>query len=123
ALDEDIEEAGDAADRHRRAIGFLDSAEIAKIGPLERLLGVRRGLRDVPLVELRHGCEVLQRAHLLRKLLAHADDVVGRPHVVDLRALLALHLEQAVGPVEGNPAIVTDDAPTPVSVRKAGYDT
>ena len=47
ALDIDIEEARDAADRHRRAIGLLDRAEIGEISPLERLLRIRGGLRYV----------------------------------------------------------------------------
>ena len=41
ALDVDVEEARDAADRHRRAVRFLDGAEIGEIGPLHRLPCVR----------------------------------------------------------------------------------
>jgi hypothetical protein len=121
-FDVDIEEARDAADRHRRPVGLLDGAEVGEIGPLECLLGVHRGLRDVVTIELRHRCEVLQRTHLLRKFFAHADDLICRPHVVDLGSFLALDLQKAVGPVKGDPAIVTDDASATVGVRKAGDD-
>ena len=72
ALDEDVEEARDAADRHRRAVRFLDRAQIGEIGPLHRLLRVGRRTRDVAPVELRHRGEVFERAHLVRQLLAHA---------------------------------------------------
>ena len=57
------------------------------------------GLGDVVVVELRHRGEVLERAHLLGEFLAHADDLVGRPHVVDLRAFRALYFEQAINSV------------------------
>ena len=66
ALDVDVQEARDAADRHRRAVRFLDRAQIGEIGPLERLLGIRGGLRYVAIVELGHRGQVLERAHLLR---------------------------------------------------------
>ena len=64
ALDVDVQEGGDAPDRHRRAVGFLDGAEIGEISPLERFLRIRSRLRYVEIVELRHRGEVLERAHL-----------------------------------------------------------
>ena len=45
ALDIDIEEARDASDRHCRAVGFLDRAQIGEISPLEGFLRIRGGLR------------------------------------------------------------------------------
>ena len=122
ALDVDVEEARDAADRHRRAVGLLDRAEIGEIGPLQRFLRIRGGLRDVAAVELRHRGEVLERANLLGQFLAHADDLVGRPHVVDLRALRVLGFEQAIDAVERDAAIVADDAAAAVGIGKAGDD-
>ena len=92
ALDEDVEEARNAADRHRRAVRFLDGAEIGQIRPLHRFLRVCRRARDVAVIELRHCGQVFQRADLVGQLLAHADHFVGRPHVVDLRAFLPLGL-------------------------------
>ena len=65
ALDVDVQEARDAPDRHRRAVGFLDRAEIGEVSPLERFLRIRSGLRYVVTVELCHRGEVLERAHLL----------------------------------------------------------
>ena len=41
ALEIDVEERGDAAERHGRAVGLLDRGEIAEIGPLH---GFARGL-------------------------------------------------------------------------------
>ena len=65
ALDVDVQEARDAADRHRRAVGFLDRAEIGEISPLERFLRIRSRLRYVVTVELCHRGQILERAHLL----------------------------------------------------------
>ena len=66
ALDKDVQESRDAADRHRRAVGFLDRTEIGKVSPLERFLRVGSGLRYVVTIELCHRGQVLERAHLLR---------------------------------------------------------
>ena len=41
AFDEDVEEGGNAANRHRRAVRFLDGAKIGEIRPLHRLLRIR----------------------------------------------------------------------------------
>ena len=122
ALDVDIQETRDAADRHRRAIGFLDRAEIGKIGPLERLLRIGGGLGYVLVVKLRHRGEVLERPHLLGQFLPHPDDLVGRPHVVDLGPFRALDFEQPIHPVERDPPVVADDASAAVGIRKAGDD-
>ena len=64
----------------------------------------------------------MQRAHLLSEFLARADDFVGRPHVVDLRALGALGLKQAIYSVERNATIIADNAAAAVGVGKAGND-
>ena len=122
AFDVDIEEGRDAADRHRRAIGLLDGAEIGEIGPLHRFLGVGRRAADVAVVELRHRHEVFERPHLLGEFFALANDLVGRPHVVDLGALGFLDLEQAIDAVERDTAVVADDAAAAVGVGQAGND-
>ena len=89
ALDVDVEEGRDAADRHGRAVRLLDGAEIGEVGPLHRLARGLGGTGDVAVVAPAHLGEVGQGAHLLGQLLAGADDVIGRPHVVDLGPLLA----------------------------------
>ena len=71
---------------------------------------------------MRHRGEVVQRAHLLGQFLALPDDFVGRPHVVDLRALGLLGLEQAIDAVERDAAIVADDAAAAIGIGKAGDD-
>ena len=111
-----------AADRHRRAVGLLDRAEIGEIGPLHRLA---RGLgrpRDVAAVALAHLDQVAQRPHLLGQLLAQADDVLARPHLVDLRALGLLGLEQPVDAVQRHPPVVADDAAAAIGIGQAGDD-
>ena len=89
---------------------------------MERFAGIGCGLSDVTAIALCHCCEVLERAHLLGKLFAQADDVVRRPHVVDLRTLLALDLTEAIGAVKRHAAVVADDAASAIGVRKAGDD-
>ena len=122
ALDVDIEEGRDAADRHGRAVRLLDRAEIGEIGPLHGFVRVRGRPRDVAVVELRHRREIVQRAHLLGQFLAHADDLVGRPHVVDLGALGLLGLEQAIDAVQRHAPVVADDAAAAVGIGQAGDD-
>ena len=122
ALDIDIQEARDASDGHRRAVGFLDRAEIGEISPLKGFLRIRGGLRYVAAVELRHRGQVLERAHLLGQFLARPNDFIGRPHVVDLFPLDALGFEEPVDPIESHAPIVADNPPAPVGVRKAGND-
>ena len=122
ALDVDVEEGRDAADRHRRAVRLLDGAEIGEIGPLDRLLGIRGRARDVAVVELGHRREVFQRPHLVGDFLALTDHFVGRPHVVELRPLGLLGLEQPRDAVEGDAAIVADDAAAAIGVGQAGDD-
>ena len=109
ALDVDVEEGRDAADGHGRAVRFLDGAEIAEIGPLDRLTRIRRRARDVEAVALGHGRQVGESPHLLGQFLALADDVVGRPFGVEQRPLAALGRQQFVRSVQRHSAIVADD--------------
>ena len=122
ALDIDVEEARDAADRHRRAVRFLDRSEIGEIGPLHGFLRIGRRARNVEAVEFRHRGEVFQRAHLLRQLFARPDHVVARPHVIDLRPLGPLGLKQPVHAVKGDAPVVADDAAAAIGIGKAGDD-
>ena len=122
ALDVDVQEGRDAPDRHRRAVGFLDRAEIGEVRPLECFLRIRSGLRYVETVEFCHRGEVLESTHLLRQFLAQPDDFVGRPHIVDLRAFLALGLKQPIHAVKRHAPVIADDATASVGIRKPGDD-
>ena len=122
ALDVDVEEARDAANRHGRAVGFLHRAKIGEIGPLHGLLGVGGRAGDVIAIELRHRSQIFEGADLLGELLACPDDLVGRPHVVDLRPLGGLGFKQTRGAVKSDATVIADDPPTTVCVRKAGDD-
>ena len=118
ALDVDVEEGRDAADGHGRAVRLLDRAEIGEVGPLHGLARGLGGPRDVAAVALAHLRQVCQRAHLLGELLARAYDVLARPHLVDLGALLALDGEQAVGAVQRDTTVIADDAAAAIGVRQ-----
>ncbi len=122
AFDVDVQEGGDAADRHRRAVSFLDRAEICEVGPLERFLRVRGGLCYVMTVELCHRGKIFEGTHLLRQFFALPNDFVGRPHVVDLGSFFALDFEQPIDPVKRHSPVVADDTSAPVGIRKAGDD-
>ncbi len=54
ALDVNVQEGRDAPDRHCRAVGFLDCAQIGEISPLERFLRIRSWLRYVVTIEFCH---------------------------------------------------------------------
>ena len=64
----------------------------------------------------------MKRPHLVGQFLAHADDLVGRPHVVDLRPLPVFGFEQAVDAIERHAPVVADDATAAVGIRKPGND-
>ena len=72
--------------------------------------------------ELRHRCEVFERAELLSQLLAQADHIVGRPHVIDLRALGFLGFVKLVRAAECNAAMVADNAAAAVGIGQTGND-
>src|SRR3954447_19375842 len=67
--------------------------------------------------------EILQRANLIGQFLADPDDFVGRPHVVDLRAFLALGFEQPINAIKSDASIIADDAAPAVGIGKTGYNS
>ena len=122
ALEIDVEEGRDAAERHGRAILFLHSGEVAEVEPLHGFLGGARRPGDVEAVLGGHLLELAERADLLAQLFAVADDLVGRPLAVERRLLGLLALDQPVDAVERDPAVIADDPAAAVSVGKAGQD-
>ena len=83
ALEIDVEEGRNTAQRHGRAILFLHCGQIAEVEPLHGFLGGRRRPRNVEAVLRRHFLELAERANLLAQFLTVADDLVGRPLVVE----------------------------------------
>ncbi len=78
--------------------------------------------RDVEAVRGSHLHEFSEGADLLRELFAIADHVVGGVQERQGVLLLLLALEQPVDAVEGDAAVVADDAAATVGVGKAGDD-
>ena len=121
-LDVHVQEAREAADGHRGAVLALHRGEIGHVGPLHGLLGGRRGAAQVQLVDLAEPHELLQRLDLLGVLLAVTGPVLGEAVTRDgvLRGLLLR--DQEVRAVEGEAAVVADDAAAAVGVGQAGDD-
>jgi hypothetical protein len=86
-------------------------------------LGVRSRVAYVAIIEFPHRDEVLERAYLLRQLLALADNIVGRPHVVDLPAFFFFDFEQPVDAVERHAPVVANDPAAAVGIGQAGDDS
>ncbi len=104
-------------------LASLMAPEIGEIGPLHRLCASFGGPARC---RSRSACAISARSCSARICSASssrsADDFVGRPHVVDLRALRLLDLEQAVDAVERDAPIVADDAAAAIGVGQAGDD-
>ncbi len=122
ALEIDVEEGRDAAQRHGRAVLLLHAGEVAEIEPLHGFLRGGRRSGNVEAVFGRHFLELAERADLFAQFLAVADDLVGRPFEVERRLLVLLALDQPVDAVERDPAIVADDPPAAIGVGQAGQD-
>ena len=120
ALEVDVPERGEPPGRHRRPVLLLDGGEIAEVGPLHRLAGVRRRPGDVVAVARPHLLQLLQRPDLLGQLLAQANHVLGRMAVVELVLLALLVGDEEIHAVERDPAVVADDAAAAVRIRQTG---
>src|SRR4029078_10312482 len=105
-----VEKARDEANRHGRAVRFLDCAEISEIGTLECFARTSGRPPNVAIVELPHCDQVFQRPHLLGQFLAYPDDLISWPHVIHLCAFFALALEQPAASVDPPPPVIADDA-------------
>ena len=119
ALDVDVQEGGDAADAHGRAVLGLDGGQVAEVEPLDGLLGVFGRLGDVVAVNFGHLLHPLEGADLPGDLLPQADDVVGHGAVAAVGKVVLLGLDQVVDAVEGDAAVIADDAAAAVGVGQA----
>jgi len=120
ALEVDVEEGGDAAQRHGGAVLLFHRRQISEVEPLHGLAGGAGRGRDVEAVAGGHGLELLQGPPLLGELLAVADDLFRRGLGIEGLLLLLLPLDQAVDAVQRHPAVVADDAAAAIGVRQAG---
>ena len=122
ALKVDVEEGGDAAEAHRRAVLLLDRREVGEVDPLHGLARVFRRAGDVVAVHFRHLLHVVQRGDLVRDLLHEADRVGVDRLFAELRLVRLLLQDQAVHAVQRDAAVVADDAAAAVGVRQARDD-
>ena len=116
-FDEDVEERRHVAQRHRGAVLFLHGCEVSHVNPLHGLLCRMRRAAQVEPVVFAHRADLLQRLDLLGDLFAQADAGVGH-RAGEVAEVLLLGLDQAVGSVEGQTAVVADDAAAGVVVGK-----
>ena len=105
----DIEEGGGAAKAHGGAVLLLHGGKIGKIDGLDGFLDVGGGLGDIAAVDAGHRLELLQGTDLLGKLLTVTDDI-GQHDGGGGGFLEFLVLDQTVHTVQGNTAVVADDA-------------
>ena len=117
-LDEDVEERRDVAQRHGGAVLLLDGREVGHVNPLHGFLRRMGRTAQVQAVVLAQRADLLQGLDLLGDLLAQADAGLGH-RAGEVAEVLLLGLDQAVGSVERQTAVVADDAAAGVVVRKA----
>ena len=122
ALHVDIQECGDAADGHRRAVLRLDGGQIAEVQPLAGFLRVGGRLADVKAIGRGHRLHALERLDLLGNLFAQADDVLGHRAVAAVGQVFGFFLNQEIDAVERDAAVVADDAAASIGIRQAGDD-
>ena len=118
ALDEDIEERRDTAERHCCAVLILNRAKISEVDELNGLASILRRASYVEAVVGTHLHEILQGSNLLRCLLALLDALLCHfLNVETIKVTFAL-IYQIINSVESNTTIVADDSATTVGIRK-----
>ena len=122
ALKVHVQERGEASDRHCGTVLALDGREVAEVGPLHRFFRVRRRPRNVEAVVGGHLLQLLQRLDLLGVLFAVAGPVLREP-LLQRRVLgMLLFLDEEVHTVQGDPAVVADDAAAAIGVWQTRHD-
>ena len=120
AFNIDVEEFGDAADRVGGAVLLFDRAEIAEIEPLNRFARVRRRLGDIVAVGERERLELGHEFELLGEIFQKMNRLfVENVFFAELRFVVLLLLDEVIHAVERDAAVVADNAPARVRVRKA----
>jgi len=122
ALDVDIQEGGDTANAHGSAVLGLDGSQIAKVQPLHSLLGVGSGQGDIIAVSSGHGLHIVQGADLQGDLFTQTDDVIGHGAVTAVGKVVLLFFDQVVNAVQGNAAVVANDAAAAIGIGQAGHN-
>ena len=117
----DVEEGGNVAQRHGGTVLFLHGSQVGHVYPLYGFLCRSGGTAQVEAVVFAHHLDFLQGLDLLGHLFAQADACVG--HGSGQVALVGfLGFNQAVQAVEGQTAVVADDASAGVVVGQAGKE-
>ena len=121
-FDEDVEEGADATDRHGCAVLVLHCAEVAEVNELHGLAGIACRAGHVESIVGAHLNETLQSCDLLGGFLALLDALFG--HLLNVEAFeetLAL-FDEVVHAVEGDAAVVADDAAAAVGIGQTRDD-
>ena len=124
ALDVDVKEGGDAAKAHRSAVLRFDGGEVGEVGPLYGFFGVGGRAGDVIAVAGGHVFHLAEGAVLFADFFTQTDDVfqVFACFQVGLQGVELAYFvgHEEVDAVEGDAAVVADDAATAVSIRQTG---
>ena len=117
-LDVDVEEGRVAAHAHRRPVIFLYRCQVGEVQVLDRLTGILCRAGNIVAVAGGHGLDGIQGANLLGEFLAQTD--LGRISWTRQSGLVTeLGSFEVVDTIEGDAAVITNDAAAAIGVRQA----
>ena len=125
-FDVHVQEAGSTTEGHGGTVLGLDRCQVGEVGPLHGFFGGLGRYGDVAAIFGGHHLHLGQSTVLLGDLFAQTDGGFQVDTVFQV-GLQGLELGQFVGhqevdTVQGNTAVVTDDAATAVGIRQTGDD-
>ena len=123
SLEVDVQECGDAADRHGGAVLFLHRGKVGEVQPLHGLAGRAGGPGEIEAIALGHYQELVQRSDLFAEFLTITDDVLR----VDIEEseggfLSFFLLDEPCHAIEGHAPVVADDPAATIGIGEAGED-
>ena len=121
-LDINVEESRGTTDGHRSTVLVLHGGQISQINKLHGFARILCRTGHIETIRGTHLLEILQRPDLFRHLLTVTNDFIIQFLYVELFLKPLFVLYQTRRTIQCHTAIITDNAPAPVSVRKAGND-
>ena len=96
----------------------LDGGEIAEVQPLHGFAGVLCWLRNIVAVNLGHRLHAFESLDLFGEFFAFTDNVFAHIRKVGQRFVCFFLGDEVIDTVKGYTAVVADDTPTAVCIRK-----
>jgi hypothetical protein len=122
ALDIDIEERGDASERHGGAVLLFDGSEVSEVKPLESLGGVSGGAPEIEAIKVAEFSKFAERSDLGSDFFAELDGFGGGGEPAEGFLLLFFVGDKAIKSIESNAAVVADDAAPSIGIGESGKD-